>query len=591
MTAEVLYRKWRPTTFSNVVGQQAVTHTLSQAVATGRVAHAYLFCGPRGTGKTSTARVLAKAVNCLDRLPEGSEPCGQCAFCRSIEERNFLDLIEIDAASNRGIDEIRSLREKAHFAPAQAATKVYIIDEAHMLTEAAFNAFLKTLEEPPSHTLFVLCTTEPHKLPATIISRCQRFDFRRITTADVVDRLGHIATAEGVELSSEALHLVARAAGGSLRDATNVLDQLITSSGTSPSDDAVREMLGVGGEEQAVGLVQRLLASDTPGALTVINDVAGEGLDLRVLHRMTVEYLRAVLLMKSGVRDAVDAPAEVLQELAAVAPQAGMPRVLRALRLFGGVSLKHDQPSPLPLELATVKLSLELEVAPAVPTEVARPPVAQPEHTASEAKAPLPNPVPVPAVGPAVDQPERTASEAKAPAPNLVPKPVEAQSAETYAVAQPGPEVPEPASRPSISDDRPSSSPSATVEEQLGSQWPAMMRSLSQQRGRRFNVGALLRSSKSRYVDGSVVVFRFTSRSNAERLQEEMEDPGCRMAIERVLDDVLGGHYTVRVEAEENGTNRSGQSQGHLVRAAMNMGGQIVPEGRESDPWEETDDE
>ncbi|MBI4300451.1 MAG: DNA polymerase III subunit gamma/tau, partial [Chloroflexi bacterium] len=225
MTSQVFYRKWRPSTFAEVVGQEPVTRTLRNALIEERLAHAYLFCGPRGTGKTSTARILAKAVNCLGPTVD-REPCNTCSTCQAISEGRALDLIEIDAASNRGIDEIRDLREKVNYAPNEMRYKVYIIDEVHMLTEPAFNALLKTLEEPPRHTIFILATTEVHKIPATILSRCQRFDFRRLPLGAATDRLRHICAEEGIEAEVEALNLIARSATGSLRDAENLLQQL-----------------------------------------------------------------------------------------------------------------------------------------------------------------------------------------------------------------------------------------------------------------------------------------------------------------------------------------------------------------------------
>ncbi|MCH7655175.1 MAG: DNA polymerase III subunit gamma/tau, partial [Chloroflexi bacterium] len=287
MAGQVLYRKWRPPRFDDIVGQEPITQTLTRAVAGNRTAHAYLLCGPRGTGKTSTARVMAKALNCTMR-PEGvGDPCGACDNCRAIDNGSFVDLIEIDAASNRGIDEMRDLREKVRFAPTLGKTKVYIIDEAHALTTDAFNAFLKTLEEPPPQTVFILATTEPHRLPATIISRCQRFDFHRIPTPAIVERLAKIAASEGAELAPDALRTIARAAGGSLRDATNVLDQLITAFGTAPTLEQAQELLGLGGEDQALALAKHLLAGDTTGSLELVNAVAAEGVDLRPLPRMT----------------------------------------------------------------------------------------------------------------------------------------------------------------------------------------------------------------------------------------------------------------------------------------------------------------
>ena len=244
--------------------------------------------------------MLAKSLNCTMRPPTIGDPCGACDSCRAIDNGSFIDLIEVDAASNRGIDEIRDLREKVRFAPTVGRNKVYIIDEAHALTNDAFNAFLKTLEEPPPHSVFVLATTEPERLPPTIVSRCQRFDFHRIAMQDMTERLAGIAQEEGVEVSPEVLRLIGRASGGSLRDGTNLLDQLITSFGSRVTVEQARELLGISGEESALALVKHLLTGNTGQALEVINGVANEGVDLRPLHRMTVELLRAALLIKSS---------------------------------------------------------------------------------------------------------------------------------------------------------------------------------------------------------------------------------------------------------------------------------------------------
>ena len=545
--SQVLYRKWRPPRFADIVGQGPITQTLSQAVATGRLAHAYLFCGPRGTGKTSTARVVAKAVNCLGRADGAGDPDGTCAICTAIDAGAFIDLIEIDAASNRGIDEMRDLREKVRFAPGQGAYKVYIIDEAHALTPDAFNAFLKTLEEPPPNTIFILATTEPHKLPATIISRCQRFDFRRISTSDVAERLMEIATSEGINAESEAVHSIARAAGGSLRDATNLLDQLITSFGVHLTLEQVRDVLGIAGEERAIALVKHLLSGNTPQALELINATASEGLDLRPLHRMTVDLLRAALLLKSGVRDSLELSREAQTELGGLAPRVPLEQIMRALRIFGGVTLKHDQPSPLPLELAAVELSLEPEPAHVVQVQAPAPPSAparQPQPPAQQ-REPAPRPQ-----SDAPAQPRPTTVEGRAPAP------------QTNGATSPATEI----------------DPSAPADERLINSWSVILRAMGRVPRKRYDIGALLRSSRERAIEDGVLVVRFPHQSNTERLQEELADPSCRLAVEEVLSQTLGGSFTLRVETVGTGPKGGAADvdHGHMIRAAMNLGGQVV---------------
>src|SRR5437764_1362974 len=287
-----LYRKYRSQTFADLVGQDAASRALQGAIISSRVAHAYLFSGSRGTGKTSAARLLAKALNCTGRARSSAEPCNTCQSCVEMTAGSALDLIEIDAASNRGIDEIRDLREKVNLAPALGPYKIYIIDEAHMLTEPAFNALLKTLEEPPAHVVFVLCTTDAQKIPLTVIGRCQQFVFRRHSEEQITSRLGHIAQAEKVEVEPEAMSLIARTAQGSMRDAVGLLDQLVPLASGPISLDAARSLLGIADPRLLDSLLDHVLAGQAAEALTELNRVYSEGAELRQVVRGLMEGCR-----------------------------------------------------------------------------------------------------------------------------------------------------------------------------------------------------------------------------------------------------------------------------------------------------------
>ena len=380
MPTEVLYRKWRPQRFADVSGQDLLTRTLVNAVASHRVSHAYLFSGPRGTGKTTTARLLAKAINCEQNAEERAqapgEPCNECASCRAFGTGSALDLIEMDGASNRGIDDIRDLREAANYLPmgGMAAHKVYLIDEVHMLTEPAFNALLKTLEEPPPHVIFILATTDAHKVPATIVSRCQRHEFKRIPLSAIVDRLAYIAEQEGISVPRDGLELVAREATGSLRDAINLLEQICDSFGKDASLEAVREGLGLVGDERAAELALQALRSELSGGLATIGAVRDDGLDLRQFQKEVVMRLRELLLVQAGA-DADGAwTREQVEEMRASTEGVPVTRMVRALKAFGQADLRADPLSPLPLELALAESILE----PAAPSRADAPAAARP---------------------------------------------------------------------------------------------------------------------------------------------------------------------------------------------------------------------
>jgi DNA polymerase-3 subunit gamma/tau len=399
MPAQALYLKWRPMTLDEVVGQEHVTTTLRNALTQEKVRHAYLFSGPRGTGKTSVARLLAKAVNCLHEDP-AQRPDNTCAHCVAVNEGRFLDLIEIDAASHTGVDDVRDLRDKIAFSPNQGRYKVYIIDEVHRFSGAAFDALLKTLEEPPPHALFVLATTEIDKVPATIKSRCQRFDFRRIPTTQIVDRLEQMVHAEGLKAERRALELMARQATGSLRDAISLLDQLVA----DPEEEITLEMaqaaLGTSGSQAVDEVIRAMLDFDTAAGLEAIRQAIDTGAEPRQLAREIVDWLRNVLLVHTGGPTLVDVSDSVLRTLSHQAEATDRDMLLRTIRAFNAaIQDIHGGWQPqLPLELALVECTRQPAPAPAAPAMKAAPPpqspaplppTPKPQPTAAAPEAPL----------------------------------------------------------------------------------------------------------------------------------------------------------------------------------------------------------
>lgn len=350
--SQAYYRKWRPHLWDEVVGQEHVVHTLQNAIRSGRVGHAYLFAGPRGTGKTTTARLLAKAINCLAEDP-AARPCDQCEHCKAVNGGHFLDLIEIDAASNTSVDDIRDLREKINFSPSQGKFKVYIIDEVHMLSTAAFNALLKTLEEPPAHAIFILATTEMHKIPATVLSRCQRHEFRRIPVAVMLQYLRIKIDEEGLKVDEDALTLIARQATGSMRDAISLLDQL-ASGGETITLSYAQSVLGTATNQSVIALTSAILSSNTADGLICIHQALDAGADPRQYGRQVVDYLRALLLIHMGSADQVDATPEMRALMAEQSSAFELARLMEAVRLFNYAASERGtgwQPA-LALELA-----------------------------------------------------------------------------------------------------------------------------------------------------------------------------------------------------------------------------------------------
>jgi len=535
MTSHVFYRKWRPQSFSEVAGQEHVTRTLRNAVSSGRIAHAYLFCGPRGSGKTSTARILAKAVNCLD--PQQGEPCNKCDLCRSTNEGNALDVIEIDAASNRGIDEIRELREKVNYAPNVARYKVYIIDEVHMITKDASNAFLKTLEEPPPHAIFILATTEPHKVLATILSRCQRFDFHRLSQAAAISKLNVICEKESIQIEPESLRLIAKVTTGSLRDAENLLEQLTAYYGHEISLQQVQSLLGISGDMRVRELAKHVIDKNITAGLQTINSVNSDGLDLRQFNRELVDYLRDLLLVKSGSETVVDVTSDDLVELKSLAAKVSLDYLLTAVKRFGEVNLRWDSYSVLPLELALVESVLSADGE-------------KPEPKATSAKQ------------------SEIAREIKAPA-----KATSHPKAHTAPIPK---AIEEPTPADSIAEQHSEDTTESVIDKDsdqdiayIRKHWKEFIQSLHGE-GSGGNLDAFLRSAcEPVAIENSTIVLGFYYTFHKEKI----EDNKYRHLVERKLKEVFGKPYKVRCIIYER------KKKDHLVKAAQEtMGAKIINE-------------
>lgn len=396
MPSLALYSKWRPLTFDDVIGQEFIIQTLQNAIITGRVGHAYLFSGPRGTGKTSMARIMAKALNCLSPDPQ-LRPCNTCDFCVAVNEGSYLDLVEIDAASHTSVDDVRDLREKIAFSPTSGGHKVYIIDEVHRFSGAAFDALLKTLEEPPPHAVFILATTEIHKVPQTIQSRCQRFDFKRIDLDQIISRLHQIAEYEGVTADWEALELIARNSAGAMRDSISLLDQLLPQRGNHLSLSKVQSVIGTTASGFTGDLINCLIMGDSPQGLALINDAVNDGHDVRQITGQVIDHLRAIMLVMTGGLHIVS-PELSQESLSLIQEQAkSYPRkaLLTAINLFNEAYNERNQAlswfPQLPLEVAfleSLNAFLDEQNPPTLEISSSSPPARHPQAPANAASSP-----------------------------------------------------------------------------------------------------------------------------------------------------------------------------------------------------------
>jgi len=525
-----LYRRYRSQTFAEVVGQEHVTRTLRNAIANGQVAHAYLLAGPRGIGKTSIARIIAKAVNCPKT--KNGDPCDACENCVQIREGRFLDLIEIDAASNRGVDEMRDLREKVRFAPSQGTYKVYVIDEAHQLTSDAFNALLKTLEEPPPNVIFVLATTESQKIPATIVSRTQRFDLRRIPHKTMVQQLASIAKSEKMQVEPAALEAISRHAQGSLRDAESILDQVATfAEGTVRVED-VDELLGATDWEETSALFDAIAANDAAKAVGLVRTLVDDGRDLRLFVRRSMDHMRALVLVRASDTLPETATESVGAVLRRQAPLFSLDRLAKiAHRLIEAEQqLRTGEGTPLPLELALLDLTTEGSSSPTPATKQAAPQPAPRQAPAPSRPVPTP---PAPSRSQAVvDLAERRAQQPARPAATADPRPVGAAS------------------------------PSVTLE-RVRTAWEGL---LERTQERSIAKAAQLVKAEPVAIEGGTVVIAF-SDDFARNIWGDRQRP----ELERDLSDLLGAVVRVRCvkQPAAAATNTQPATEDPMLRAAL----------------------
>nr|BAL44374.1 DNA polymerase III subunits gamma and tau [uncultured bacterium]BAL56572.1 DNA polymerase III subunit gamma/tau [uncultured Chloroflexota bacterium] len=521
--SQALYRTYRPQGWQEVVGQEHVVQTLRNALQAGRIAHAYLFAGPRGTGKTTLARLLAKAVNCLDPDP-AARPCDRCENCLAVREGRFLDLIEIDAASNTSVEDVRDLRDKVNFAPSQGKYKVYIIDEVHMLSTAAFNALLKTLEEPPSHVIFVLATTEIHKIPATVLSRCQRHEFRRLSVAEIVGQLERIAEKEALQAEAEALTLIARQASGSLRDAISLLDQ-VASAGLPITLALVQTLLGTAAPTSVPELIESLHGGDASRALGIIHRALDGGADARAFARQIVDHLRSLLLIQFGNETEIDATPEMKAQMRKQARYFTTATLLSLIKAFhsAAVDTRNAWLPSLGLELAVAEALNAISGEPQQSPKTAHSP-------ASAARQPVP-PDSVKAPGPKVEAAQHSGAS------------------------------PSPADRP----------PVLSLEE-VQRVWPEVRKRLKPGHP---STDGLLNSCRPMEIRGHDLILGFKS----EIVRALMDRPEHIEPTRKVLKEMLGVELSIRCVV----VNAQGKLPPHIpansmVAEALNQGGKLVEE-------------
>ncbi len=556
---QALYRKWRPRKWDQVVAQEHVVQTLRNAIRSERVGHAYLFSGPRGTGKTTTARLLAKAVNCLaDDLAD--RPCDECANCRAVNEGRFLDLIEIDAASNTSVEDVRDLRERINYSPSDGRYKVYIIDEVHMLSTAAFNALLKTLEEPPAHAIFILATTEVHKIPATVLSRCQRHEFRRIPVLETTKTLREICGNEGIEADEEALLLIARQSTGAMRDAISLLDQL-ASTGKRIDLELAQTVLGTATNELVFELIEALLKNDPAQGMVTIHKALDGGSDPRQYARQVVEYLRNLLLILMGNEKAIEATRDVRNRMRGHSEGTDVRTLVDWIGFFNDAisDLRTSWQPSLALEVAFARC---IHADDQMMIAVEQPRVEVTREERKHVAQPIENPVEVTQVvkQPAKRDPVKQTREEKT---------AEKSATKTERAQKPIENSSEASPTPVESDIVTGDLAGIATQDVLA----AWSRIRAEVKLRRSQAEALLNSQRMVQVKNGVLVLGFQS----ETLKSKMENLENIEVTQRVIRNILNVDLPIQcVVVTSKGATDSTVDPDGLVSTALNLGGKLV---------------